>query len=195
MPPDPFWSNLFRRRDRDGDELYEVLSKVPVFQDLSRREFERVREVLHPRTYSAEETIVRAGDPGVGMYVILSGEVAVLQEEADGAAVEVATFGEGDFFGDQVLLDESPRTASAVARQSTRVVGLYRPELLQLIKSQPRIGVKVVMQLSRMAAVRLRQTNRLLREARQRVRRLEAEADSGEPADGAGAGEEPPAEG
>ncbi len=195
MPPDPFWSNLFRRRDRDGDELYEVLSKVPVFQDLSRREFERVREVLHPRTYSAEETIVRAGDPGVGMYVILCGEVAVLQEEADGAAVEVATFGEGDFFGDQVLLDESPRTASAVARQSTRVVGLYRPELLQLIKSQPRIGVKVVMQLSRMAAVRLRQTNRLLREARQRVRRLEAEADSGEPADGAGAGEEPPAEG
>lgn len=195
MPPDPFWSNLFRRRDRDGDELYEVLSKVPVFQDLSRREFERVREVLHPRTYSAEETIVRAGDPGVGMFVILSGEVAVLQEEADGAAVEVATFGEGDFFGDQVLLDESPRTASAVARQSTRVVGLYRPELLQLIKSQPRIGVKVVMQLSRMAAVRLRQTNRLLREARQRVRRLEAEADSGEPADGAGAGEEPPAEG
>ncbi len=195
MPPDPFWSNLFRRRDRGGDELYEAMSKVPVFQDLSRREFERVREVLHPRTYAAEEAIVREGDPGVGMYVILSGEVAVLQEEGEGAAVEVATFGEGDFFGDQVLLDESPRTASAVARQPTRVMGFYRPELLQLIESQPRIGLKVVMQLSRMAAVRLRQTNRLLREARQRVRRLEAEADSGEPADGASAGEDPPAEG
>ena len=123
MPPDPFWSNLFRRRDRGGDELYEAMSKVPVFQDLSRREFERVREVLHPRTYAAEEAIVREGDPGVGMYVILSGEVAVLQEEGEGAAVEVATFGEGDFFGDQVLLDESPRTASAVARQPTRVMG------------------------------------------------------------------------
>ncbi|MCY3739214.1 MAG: cyclic nucleotide-binding domain-containing protein [Gemmatimonadaceae bacterium] len=195
MPPDPFWSNLFRRRDHGGDELYEVMSKVPVFQDLSRREFERVREVLHPRTYAAEEAIVREGDPGVGMYVILSGEVAVLQEEGDGAAVEVATFGEGDFFGDQVLLDESPRNASAVARQPTRVMGFYRAELLQLIQSQPRIGLKVVMQLSRMAAVRLHQTNRLLREARQRVRRLEAEADSGEPADGAGAGEDPSAEG
>ena len=194
MPPDPFWSNLFRRRDRGGDEFYGVLSNVPVFQDLSRREFERVREVLHSRTYSPEEAIVREGDLGVGMYVILSGEVAVLQEEADGAAVEVATFGEGDFFGEQVLLDESPRTASAVARQPTTVVGFYRPELLQLIESQPRIGLKVVMQLSRMAAVRLRQTNRLLREARQRVRRLEAEADSGEPADGAGAGEDPPTE-
>ena len=195
MPPDPFWSNLFRRRDRDGEELYEVLSKVPVFQDLSRREFERVREILHLRTYSAEEAIVREGDLGVGMYVILSGEVAVLQDQADGAAVEVATFGQGDFFGDQVLLDESPRTASAVARQPTRVVGFYRPELLQLIESQPRIGLKVVMQLSRMAAVRLRQTNRLLREARQRVRRLEGEAESAEPADEAASGEDPPAEG
>ncbi len=196
MPADPFWSNLFRRRDRGGDEFYEVLSKVPIFQDLSRREFEHIREVLHTRSYSPDEAIVREGDMGVGMYVILSGEVAILHEEADGSTVELATFREGDFFGDQVLLDQSPRTATAVAREPTKAVGFFRPDLLQLIQSHPRIGLKIVIQLSQMAAVRLRQTSRLLREARHQVRRLEAEAGDRESAeDEAGAGESSPARG
>lgn len=176
MAQDPFWSNLFRRRDRGADELYEVLSKVPIFQDLSRREFSRIRGILHRRSFSAGESIVREGDVGVGMYVVLSGEVAIVQHDADGSATELASFGEGDFFGDQVLLDESPRTASAIARAPTRAVGFFRPDLLELIERNPRLGLKIVMRLSHMVSVRLRHTNRLLKEARDRARRAEAEA-------------------
>jgi CRP-like cAMP-binding protein len=176
MALDPFWGNLFSRRDRSGDDLYEILSKVPIFQDLSRREFERMRGILHRRSFSTDEAIVREGDVGVGMYVILSGEVAILQEGTDGKMIELVTFGEGDFFGDQVLLDESARTASAVARSSTRAVGFFRPDLLELIERNPRLGLKIVMRLSHMISVRLRHTNRLLKEARDQARRAEAEA-------------------
>ncbi|MBQ39154.1 MAG: cAMP-binding protein [Gemmatimonadaceae bacterium] len=176
MALDPFWSNLFSRRDRSGDDLYEILSKVPIFQDLSRREFERMRGILHRRSFSTDEAIVREGDVGVGMYVILSGEVAILQEGTDGKMIELVTFGEGDFFGDQVLLDESARTASAVARSSTRAVGFFRPDLLELIERNPRLGLKIVMRLSHMISVRLRHTNRLLKEARDQARRAEAAA-------------------
>ena len=94
-----------------GNVVYEILGKVPLFQDLSRREFERLRGILHRRSFSTDEAIVTEGDMGVGMYVILSGEVAILQEGVDGKMIELATFGEGDFFGDQVLLDASARTA------------------------------------------------------------------------------------
>ncbi|MDA0337227.1 MAG: cyclic nucleotide-binding domain-containing protein [bacterium] len=176
MALDPFWSNIFSRRNRGGDELYEVLSRVPIFQDLSRREFQRIRGILHRRSYSVDEAIVREGDVGVGMYVILSGEVAILQEGTDGQMLELASFGAGDFFGDQVLLDESARTASAVARAPTRAVGFFRPDLLELIERSPRLGLKIVMRLSHMISVRLRQTNRLLKETRDQVRRAEAEA-------------------
>jgi len=176
MALDPFWSNIFSRRDRSGDELYEILSKVPIFQDLSRREFERIRVILHRRSYGVDEAIVSEGDVGVGMYVILSGEVAILQDNTDGSLVELASFGEGDFFGDQVLLDESARTASAVARAPTRAVGFFRPDLLELIERNPRLGLKIVMRLSHMISVRLRQTNRLLKDTREQVRRTEAEA-------------------
>ena len=48
MAKDPFWSNLFRRNSEREDELYEILSRVPIFQDLGRREFERVRHPPSP---------------------------------------------------------------------------------------------------------------------------------------------------
>lgn len=173
MVTDPFWGNLFHRRDQQENELFAVLSKVPIFQDLSRRQFHRIEGILHRRSYVAGEAIVREGDIGVGMYVILSGEVDIIQHGQEGAETRLATFGPGDFFGDQVLLDESARTASAIAREPTKAVGFFRPDLLELIESSPRLGLKIVTRLSHMISVRLRHTNRLLKEARDRARALE----------------------
>jgi len=174
MVTDPFWGNLFRRRDQQEPELFTVLRRVPIFQDLSRRQFDRIEGILHRRSYVAGEAIVREGDIGVGMYVILSGEVDIIQHGQEGAETRLATFGSGDFFGDQVLLDESARTASAIAREPTKAVGFFRPDLLELIESSPRLGLKIVMRLSHMISVRLRHTNRLLKEARDRARATEA---------------------
>jgi CRP/FNR family transcriptional regulator, cyclic AMP receptor protein len=194
MSLDPFWNNIFSRRDRAGDELYEILARVPIFQDLSRREFQRIRGILHRRSYGVDEAIVREGDVGVGMYVILSGEVAILQEGTDGGMIELACFGSGDFFGDQVLLDESARTASAITREPTRAIGFFRPDLLELIEHDPRLGLKIVMRLSHMISVRLRQTNRLLKETREQARRAVADAAAADLAnrdDESGAGDSP----
>ena len=174
MADDPFWGNLFRRRRGEEDELYEILSKVPIFEDLSRREFARLEGILHRRNYASDEAIVTEGDMGVGMYVILSGEVEIIQKAEDGAGIKLATFGPGDFFGDQVLLDdESPRTASAIAREPCQTIGFFRPDLLELIERNPRLGLKIVMRLSQMISVRLRQTNRLLKEARERAKQAD----------------------
>ena len=176
MADDPFWGNLFRHRRHAEDELYEVLSKVPIFKDLSRRDFARLEGILHRRSFSADEAIVTEGDMGVGMYVILSGEVEIVQKGEDGSQIKLASFGPGDFFGDQVLLDESPRTASAIAIESCQAIGFFRPDLLELIEHNPRLGLKIVMRLSQMISVRLRQTNRLLKEARERAKEAEREA-------------------
>ena len=107
------------------------------------------------------------------MYIILSGEVRIAHRAADGEEVLLATFGPGDFFGDQALLEESPRSASAIATEPCTALGFFRPDLLDLIESNPRLGLKIIMRLSQMISVRLRQTNRLLKEARDRGDKLE----------------------
>ena len=172
---DPFWSNLFRIRQDGEDALFELVAKVPIFQDLNRREFRRLEGILHRRSLATGEAVVREGEKGVGMYIILSGEVRIVQRGEDGSDQQLAVLGEGDFFGEQALLDDTPRSASALAAEPCQVIGFFRPDLLNLIESSPRLGLKIVMRLSQMISVRLRHTNRLLKEARMRVRKAEME--------------------
>lgn len=172
MPSDPFWSNIFRRRDKEERDVFDILKKIPIFQDLSRREFNKIESILHRRNWNADEAIINEGDPGLGMYIIVAGEVRITQVGEDGVQQQLATLTGGDFFGEQALLDESPRTASAYANEPCRIIGFFRPDLLELIESNPRSGLKIVMRLSQMISVRLRHTNRLLKEARMRVKQV-----------------------
>ncbi|MEW6752544.1 MAG: cyclic nucleotide-binding domain-containing protein, partial [Candidatus Latescibacterota bacterium] len=165
-----------------------LLREVPIFGDLSRRELGSVAAVLHRRSVAAGEVVVREGEAGVGMYVILQGQVRIVQRADDGASQVLATLGPGDFFGEQALLDESPRTATAVASSPCDVVGLFRPDLLDLIEGAPRLGLKIVLRLSQMMSARLRYTNRLLREARTSLRHLQLERQQQEGAPRQGAG-------
>ena len=103
MSSDPFWSNIFRRRDREETDVFEILQKIPIFQDLSRREIVKIESILHRRNWSADEAIVKEGDPGVGMYIIVSGEVQILQVGEGGVRLQLATLTSGDFFGEQAL--------------------------------------------------------------------------------------------
>ena len=157
MADDPLWGNLFRKSSKEKDAFYNILKNVPIFEDLTRGEIAKIEGILHQRSYKADESIVRERELGVGMYIVFSGGVDIVQADGDGSTLHLATFGEGDFFGAQALLDESPRTASAIAREPSQVVGFFRPDL--------------VMRLSQMISVRLRHTNRLLKEARDPARR------------------------
>lgn len=183
MAGDPFWSNIFRSLNAKDKALYELLKSIPIFQDLHRREYYKVESILHRRNWGGDEVIVQEGDPGVGMYIIVSGEVKIVQRGDDGSAHELATLVGGDFFGEQALLDQSPRTASAIAVEPCTAIGFFRPDLMELIESNPRLGLKIVMRLSQMISTRLRQTNTLLKETRLRQRLLEREADREEGSD------------
>ena len=165
MPSDPFWSNLFRRRAKEETDVYQILKQIPIFQDLRRREFSKIENILHRRNWRPDEAIVKEGDAGLGMYIIVEGEVRIIQTGEDGQQLQLATLSAGDFFGEQGLLDESARTASVIAAESSHIIGFFRPDLLELIESNPRLGLKIVMRLSQMISVRLRHTNRLLKEA------------------------------
>lgn len=172
---DPFWSNLFRRDLIGGDPVIGMVRHVPIFQDLSQRELRRLRTILHRRAFADGESIVREGEVGAGMYVVGSGQVRITHRGEDGRDHVLAVLGPGDFFGEQALLEETPRTASAIAAGAVEVVGFYRPDLLNLVENDPRRGLRIMLRLSQIIAVRLRHTNRLLKEARLRLHRLEAE--------------------
>ena len=73
-----------------------------------------------------------------------------------------ASLKSGDFFGELALLDEEPRSASAVSTQPSTLIGFFRTDLLTLMKRSPELGNKILLNLSRVLGERLRRTNQEL---------------------------------
>jgi len=145
---------------------FDRWAEVPLFEDLSRGELQEISRVLQHKGYKKDEVVFQQGNPGTGLFIIMTGSVDVQQEEDDGTVLHLASAKPGEFIGELALLDDAPRTASAIAVDETSVVALYRTDLLALSQTRPRLGVKVLMQLSLIVAERLRRTNRALKDVR-----------------------------
>jgi CRP/FNR family transcriptional regulator, cyclic AMP receptor protein len=169
------WRNLFSQRVIREGTIEEVLSKVPAFANLAPRELKEVAAIVHKREYRSGEPVFYQGDPGLGMYIVKDGEVSIVIQGKDGNERELALFGDGDFFGELALLDESPRSANAVCKTECTLIGFFRPDLFELIEKNTTLGIKIVLKLAEIVTQRLRHTDKELSKVKSQLERLQAQ--------------------
>ncbi|HEX4996689.1 MAG TPA: cyclic nucleotide-binding domain-containing protein [Terriglobia bacterium] len=157
------WGNVFRL-DRRKNSLLDVLREVPLFADLSPRELRVLEEAVHVRTFAPGEPVFSEGDAGAAMYVIQSGKVDVMLRRGSYDPILLAELVTGDFFGEMALLGDSIRSAGAVAREGSTVIGFSHPDLAAIIEVHPRMGARICLGLAKTLAERLRYTNGQLRD-------------------------------
>jgi len=154
-----FWGNIFAKKNSQNS-VQELLRQVMLFANLSDKELALVERLLHQRTYAPNEEIFKEGEPGVSMYIIEKGTVAItVGAQHDKVLAELH---DGEFFGELALLDDSPRFASAIATTECSIVGFGQPDLFGIIERNPRLGVKIVETLARIIGERLKKTNEQL---------------------------------
>ena len=145
--------------------VFEIISIIfflfksgndPIFENLSERELEKIARLTHERNYKKDEQIFKKLAPAEGMYVIINGAVEIYDPETKNTYADLVS---GDFFGELALLDDEPRSASALAKQESRLIGFFRTDLLTLIERSPELGNRVLLNLSRVLGERLRKTN------------------------------------
>lgn len=164
-----FWGNIFRRSDESSIE--SLMREIPLFEGLSSRDLDAIISILHRREYETDEVLFRQGNPGVGMFIIQSGAIDIVY---DPTGDTLATLKNGDFFGELALLNETPRSASAIARKPSVLFGLFRPDLLGLLDRKPSLGVDLLLRMSRVISERLIQSNDELGELRKKVASLQS---------------------
>ena len=77
------------------------------------------------------------GERGLGLTVIVSGSVRVVKKLATGEELEVATSGPGEFIGEIAVLDDSPRSASVIAKEETECLVLASWTFNAAMKNHP----------------------------------------------------------
>ena len=140
------------------------IKKMKIFQYLNDREIDKIAKILSPYSYKADEVIFREGDEGETMDLVSRGCVSILFDINEGRRKKrVASFGEGVFFGDMALLEEKPRSASAIAEEDTELFALTRSDYMQLLETEPKIASKIQFGIACELSARLRSTSDELR--------------------------------
>lgn len=129
------------------------LRALDLFARLTTRQLDALAERVVEETRAPGEAIVREGEFGDCMYVIVGGHVRVSR----GGRL-LSRLGPGDFFGEMSLFDGETRSATASAEAEVRLLRLDRQSLFREMEDQPAIAIAVCQRLSR----RLREANERL---------------------------------
>ena len=163
MKADGIWGNIFRFGKRK-ESLAETLQTIPLFHDLTPKELRILDSVVHVRTYEAGEPVFVETEPGAGMYVVRSGRVDIVLQYRTENRLILAQLEPGDFFGEMALLGDTSRSATAVVRERSELIGFFHPDLMEIINLHPGMGAKISLGLAKTLAERLRFTNAQLRD-------------------------------
>lgn len=137
------------RADRPlGRHDVDMLTRVPLFAGLSRRDLRRLAEHADVVSFRPREAIVQAGRPGGTFYVVLQGEANVVLNDRT-----IGNLRPGDFFGEISLLDGGPRTASVVADTPVTAIRIFKRSFDRVISEEPTVAAKILA----VVAKRLRQ--------------------------------------
>ena len=103
------------------NQHFWVGQQIVADNQLDALDLQRLRSFSVTRDYDPETVIFEEGDRGRELFVIADGEVEILKETDTGAKMTLARLEAGDFFGEMAFVDDSPRSASAVARTRLHV--------------------------------------------------------------------------
>ncbi len=125
------------------------LRKIRIFQGLSVSELAAVASVTEMVVYPTGEIVIKEGDSGDTMYLIIKGEVAVLETQGVNNEIEIDRIGAGDYFGEMALLDDIARSATIRTRQESHMLVLHKLEFTEIVREYPQIALQISKELSR----------------------------------------------
>lgn len=157
MTKSSFWANLFKT-PTEKSELEEVLLSMPPFKNLSNKKIKLLMKVIHNRIYAANEYVFFQDDPGIGLYIIIRGEILITQDTV-GERFDLSLLTRGDFFGELALLDEEKRSASAIALKDSQLAVIFKPDLDEFVETHSKEGIQILRGISQIVATRLRNLN------------------------------------
>jgi CRP/FNR family transcriptional regulator, cyclic AMP receptor protein len=91
------------------------LRRVPLFEGLAPEDLQRIAMTSVERAYPPDEALVREGDLGQELVVLIEGSVRVVHIETDGTERILRRIGPGEHIGELAVLRAAPRAATVIA--------------------------------------------------------------------------------
>src|SRR5829696_2609453 len=137
--------------------MLDELRKIPLFADLSEEDLEQLHKMAETVSIPAGQLVLREGDPGDSLYVLLDGELEVTKRQGS-QDILLAVYKPGQFFGEMALLEQAPRSASVRTLRESRLLVISQVAFQTLLSCSPSAAMKILHTVT----TRLRSTESML---------------------------------
>lgn len=136
-----------------------LLKKVALFEGLTQGQLAKVASIAQVRQYEGSSFIFREGDTGQEMYVIVDGRVRISKNVPGIGEEALAILEKGQYFGEMAVIDDSPRSADAIAHTPCTLWVIERSKLDQLMFTDKDLAYVLLWTFVRTLSERLRETS------------------------------------
>jgi len=136
-----------------------TLRRVKLLSYFADEQLERFMQYVVAEQMPQQAVIVKQGDCGNAMYVILEGELSV-RLNVGGLETVLATLGTGDFFGDFAMFDHGPRSASVVANTSCLLLKISVEAFEKMSRDATDLATPILRAIAKTLATRIRAGNK-----------------------------------
>jgi serine/threonine protein phosphatase PrpC/CRP-like cAMP-binding protein len=149
---------------REVNLKIETIRNMPLFKFLNYKELVRIMNITEMVDVEVGDPIIKEGEEGEELYIILQGKVKVHKGET-----EIVGLKTGDHFGEMALIDKAKRSADVSALEPTRLLKVSRNDFFQIIRNEPPLATKLLWSFLQVLSERLRTTSEELSGARAEV--------------------------
>jgi len=163
---------IFGKRKRGGSTNAPVapgslhtgsLRRVKILAGLSEDQLNRFGEFMEVVAVRQWSEVVRSGDAGDAMYLILEGELRVRITIGDKERI-LTTLGAGEFFGEIALFDNEPRSADVIANLDSKLLRVSAEAFERLIDNAPELAAPILQAIGKTLAARIRADNKRMKD-------------------------------
>lgn len=134
----------------------DTLQRIAICEGLTPGEVNAIFDIAEERTVAAGEAVFREGDPGDGMFLIVSGQVEIEKKDKTGKPRSLAKVGAGAVVGEMSLISGSAkRSATAKAVAPTTLVRVPSAKFQDLLRKDHFAALKIVRNLAQVMSRRL----------------------------------------
>jgi CRP-like cAMP-binding protein len=135
--------------------LVDLLGRIPMFAPLQERPIKEIIRHLGVQRYGSSEMILSKGDTGRNLFILVKGNVEVLQEDGEGHKTVIATLKDGDCFGEMSLITGDPCSADIRTKGDVLCLVMKKESFDQVLSRHPSLNIYFTKLLSQ----RLKQTS------------------------------------
>ncbi len=132
-----------------------MLKNIPLFSCLNDSELTAIENVAVKKTFPKNTILFSEGDKTDSLYVICDGKVKVTINDDEGKEIILSMLGTGEYFGEMALLDDEPRSASIITKETTQLLIISKNDFMDIFSSNP-----IAFNLLKGLTTRLREANK-----------------------------------